>query len=309
MACSVDDILTTAFDDLGPLRRPVMLVALRGWFDAAQAAAESLRVVVGHHRSTIVASIDPDQFFDFTQERPLIIFGDDEVEVNWPANDFEVIRPSVGVHDIVVLNGVEPHLRMATFADAVVTVAETLGCEAVITVGALADATPHSRRPTVTGSTTNDELASALGLTRPSYEGITGVAGVLQARLDRSGIPAISLRVGVPHYLNGTRHPASSAALVEQLARVLGLAPDTAELHAEVEQRRRMHDEIVADDPKLKLYVGHLERRYDRQLEATVPRADDLAAQFEQFLREHTSPEDPDDPENPEDPEDPNLGR
>ena len=60
-------------------------------------------------------------------------------------------------------------------------------------VGWGAEAIPHSRTPPVTGSTATADLAQRLGLVAPSYQGITGVAGVLQAELEARAIPAVSL--------------------------------------------------------------------------------------------------------------------
>ena len=291
----VEEILTTAFDTLGELHDPIMVLSLRGWFDATGVASDALDVIALGHPAPVVASIDPDPFFDFTQERPTVeIDDDDQRTVVWPANEFRLLRRAGSGHDLVVLRGVEPHLRFGLFADAVVEVANQLDCDAVITVGAAADGTPHTRRPAVVGSTTNHHLAKVLGLSRPRYQGITGLVGVLQERLESAGIPSISLRVGVPHYLSNAKHPASTAALVEQLARILGLSPDITELHSEVDLWRAMHDEAVDDDPPAQAYVSHLEQAHDRDVEANIDSAEDLGAAFETFLRDlHRGPDEP----------------
>ncbi|MEO7369888.1 MAG: PAC2 family protein, partial [Ilumatobacteraceae bacterium] len=186
----------------------------------------------------------------------------------------------------VVLAGVEPHLRYATFADSVIEVARLSKCEVVVTVGAVADTIPHTRPPLVVGSTTNESLLSALALSPPRYEGITGLVGVLQERLDRAGIPAISLRVGVPHYLGRAQHPQSSIALLHHLHHVLGVPVRTERLASEAARRRVLHDEAVADDEQAGAYVAMLEREYDQRAEEVIPTGDDLAADFERFLRE-----------------------
>ena len=65
----------------------------------------------------------------------------------------------------------------------------TTGAELVITLGAMADAVPHTRPPLVKGSSTTAALAARLGLDRPSYQGPTGLIGVLHDRLDRERHP------------------------------------------------------------------------------------------------------------------------
>jgi hypothetical protein len=138
----------------------------------------------------------------------------------------------------------------------------------------------------VVGSSTNDGLVRALGLSRPQYEGITGLVGVLQQRLDTAGIPAVSLRVGVPHYLGNAKHPMSSAALLRHLEHVLGVPTAHAELSEDAMRWRTLHDEAVAEDDHAASYVAMLEHEHDRRMEAAMPSADDLAAEFEKFLRE-----------------------
>ena len=39
------------------------------------------------------------------------------------------------------------------------------------------------------GSSTNAGLAAALGLSRPQYQGPTGLLGVLHEQLDQAGLP------------------------------------------------------------------------------------------------------------------------
>ncbi|MFZ4719286.1 MAG: PAC2 family protein [Ilumatobacteraceae bacterium] len=286
-------VLTTAFDGLAPLHQPIMVLALRGLFDIAEVATDAVDTLADGRVAPVVASIDPDPFYDFTQERPQVVMDHAEMRmVIWPDNEFRVARFPGYAHDLVLLSGVEPHLRYATFADAIIEVAQALGCEVVVTLGAAPEAVPHSRPPMVVGSSTNDGLVRALGLSRPQYQGVTGLVGVLQERLDRAGIPAVSLRVGVPHYLGNAKHPQSSAALLRHLEHVLGVPTGHADLAEDAMRWRSLHDEAVAEDDNASAYVAMLEQDYDRRVEAAMPSADDLAAEFEKFLREQRDDED-----------------
>lgn len=281
---SAADVLEFRPDDVGPLDRPVLLVGLEGWFDAAGAATQAVNAFVSADNALTVGSLDPDPFYDFTQQRPQVTIDDEIREIVWPSNEF-VLQRGDGHRDVIGLIGVEPHLHWRTYVDAIVTVSTALRCEAVVTVGSNAEALPHTRIPPVTGSTANAELARRLGLVAPSYEGITGIAGVLQADLETRRVPAISLRVGVPHYLMNAEHPQSAAALVRHLSHVLDV-PTTLDLGDQIRQWRDVHDEIVGGDDQLKMYVRMLEAEFDRRAEAAIPTADDLGDEFESFLRE-----------------------
>lgn len=283
----VDEVLTTHTEGLAPLRRPIMVVALSGWFDASGAATGALEWLLRDRVAPVVASIDCDPFYDFTQERPEVWIDDDEArQVRWPTNEFRIARFPGGARDLVILTGVEPHVRWSTYCECITVMATRIGCDVVVTIGASADTLPHTRVPPVVGSSTNDELVRRLALGRPQYQGITGVIGVLHERLEKLRIAAISLRVGVPHYLGNAQHPKSSAALLRHLEHVLGVPTGHAEMDGEIERWQSLHDEAVAEDSQAEAYVLTLERQFDHRAEANLPTAEDLAAQFEAFLRD-----------------------
>ena len=285
----VDEVLDFSADEVGALDRPVMLVGLEGWCAVGSAATQAVEAFTSSDRSVVVGELDPDPFYDFTQQRPHVTIDDGIREITWPTNEF-IVQRNQGDRDVVALVGVEPHLYWHTYVDAIVSVARSLGCEAVVTVGSSAEAIPHTRTPPVTGSTADPDLARALGLVAPSYQGITGVAGVLQATLEQQDIPAVSLRVGIPHYLMNAEHPQATAALTRHLSHVLGVPTDAdiaEQMSEQISSWRDVHDEVTSNDHQLTMYVRMLEAEFDRRAEAAIPSADDLAADFEKFLRGH----------------------
>jgi proteasome assembly chaperone (PAC2) family protein len=284
---NISDVLDADWDAVGPLRDPVLVVALRGWFDVAGVATGALEWSVQDRDVVVVGSIDPDPFFDFTQERPETYLDEDgDRHIRWPENDFVVARFPEGSRDLVLMSGVEPHLQWTTFADCIVECARKLKCEVVVTVGATADGVPHTRSPHVVGSSTNTALARRLGLSRPQYQGPTGVVGVIHERLEREGITGVSLRVGVPHYLANAQHPKSSAALLRHLEHVLGVPTAHGDMYEEIQRWEELHDAAVEGDDQTLSYLTILEDEYDRRTEETVVSGESLAAEFEKFLRE-----------------------
>ena len=284
---NISEVLDADWEAVGPLRDPVLVVALRGWFDVAGVATGALEWSVQDRDVVVVGSIDPDPFFDFTQERPETYLDEDgDRHIRWPENDFVVARFPEGSRDLVLMSGVEPHLQWTTFADCIVECARKLKCEVVVTVGATADGVPNTRSPHVVGSSTNTALARRLGLSRPQYQGPTGVVGVIHERLEREGITAVSLRVGVPHYLANAQHPKSSAALLRHLEHVLGVPTAHGEMYEEIQRWEELHDAAVEGDDKTLSYLTILEDEYDRRTEETVASGESLAAEFEKFLRE-----------------------
>ena len=293
MPITVDEVLERYWEGIAPLRNPVLLVALQGLFDIGSVATSALDWMLKERDWTVVADIDPDPFFDFTQARPEVYNDEDgERQVRWPENEFVVVRYPEGTRDLVVLNGIEPHLAWPTFADCVIDVVRGLGVELVVSLRAAAEQVPHTRVPFVVGSTTNQDLAARLGLTMPRYQGPTGVAGVLLEALDRAAVPNVSLRVGVPHYLMNAEHPKSAAALLQHLQHVLGVPTDHANLVEEIGRWQELHDSSVDDDPQALGYIAMLERRHDQMTERMMPSGDDLAAELEAFLRSNDENDD-----------------
>lgn len=286
------DALTLAVDDAPALSDPVLLVALGGWFDAAGAATSALRHVVGGSNSVVVGEIDPDPFYDFTVARPSIENVDGERRIAWPANVFRAVRTPTQYRDLVGLDGIEPHVGWPSYVACVVTAIERLGVRLVVTLGAVADTTPHTRPPAVIGSTTDRELATAFGLSGPSYQGPTGVIGVLHRALEAQRVPSVSLRVGVPGYLPEGEHPRSVAALVAHTAHVLGV-PLPVDLDESIRMWDDAHNAWVARNDRLRGYVELLEEHYDSRIEQAVADTD-LATDFEELLSDETEPREDD---------------
>ena len=269
------------------LRSPILVTAWDGWFDvggAATGAVEAMRGPDANH----LASIDADEFFDFNERRPNLRIGPHGRRiVEWPSNDVHCLALDNRERDLVFLEGVEPHLRWRTFVDAVLEVVERLDVKLVVTLGAMIAEVPHTRPPTITGSTTDAELGKLLRLDQPSYQGPTGIVGALHQRLDAADIPAVSLRASVPHYVSGAPNPKASRALLERFERVTGLPTHWAKLDKETLQWESQVNEAMTENDEIVQYVRALEQRYDTQAESSLPTSDDLAAEFERFLRQH----------------------
>ncbi len=281
----MDEKRELTWTDRPELDRPVMIVGLQGLFDAANAATDAIVRLGELHGAEGFAAVDPEHFFDFTQERPIVRFDDDGRRViDWPENRLAAaVVPSS--NDLVLLAGVEPHLRWRTFCGHLLDVAQGTGVEMVVTLGAMAGMAPHTRPLGVVGSATSTELATRLGLGRPSYEGPTGVVGALHDLLDRAGIPVISLRVSVPHYVPGPPNPEATRSLLARLELVTGIPTDHELLDQAAHDWRARVDAAVADDEDMRAYVEQLERQVD-EADDILPSGDDLAAQLQAFLRE-----------------------
>lgn len=274
------------WNDEVTLRRPVLLLAFEGLFDAAESATDALQWIRERSDSTDLAEIDPEIFFNFHETRPVVRFNDDGRRVlDWPSTRLWACRTESS-RDLLVMSGVEPQLRWRTFADHVLDVVRRSRAEIVVTVGAMVSMVPHTRPFPITGSAADPELARRLNLDRPSYTGPTGVVGVVHDRLDRSEVPIMSIRAAVPHYVPGPPNPKATQALLRRIEQTTGVATGYEELDGAVAEWAQRVDQAVASDPESAHYVERLERQVDSN-EETLPSGDDLAAELEAFLRDH----------------------
>jgi proteasome assembly chaperone (PAC2) family protein len=286
-------------DDLVWEREPaampsILVVAFAGWFDAAFAATTAVDHLIDHTGASRLAHIDGERFIDAQQVRPQVTLEEGTTRrILWPENVVHATggratdtSPTGGESALVLISGVEPHYAWRDFAHLVIDVSERTTSTVIVTLGASASQTPHTRIPIVHASSTNPELATRFGLNRPRYQGITGILGVLHAEFDAQGIPAISMQVGVPHYATGTPNPKAALALLRNLEHVTGIPTGSAVLDDQVAEWEQMVDDAIAESPEAASYVPQLEARYDQEAAASIPSSDDLAAEFERYLRE-----------------------
>jgi proteasome assembly chaperone (PAC2) family protein len=277
--------------DRPKLRSPALVVAFKGWNDAGEAATAALTFLIESFEATQVAWIDPEDFYDFTAVRPMVRLSEGRTRViEWPDNRFHAARIAGAEHDLILFQGVEPSLRWRGFNKLLIDTARELGAERVITLGALLADVPHSRPVPMTGIASNQELVQRLGFERSTYEGPTGIVGVLHHACAEAGIPSVSLWASVPHYVAAAPNPKAALALIRSFEGVLGVAVEARDLEESAEDYERQVSAAVASDPDVKSFVERLEQSMDEALDDApperIPSADTIARDFQRFLRQ-----------------------
>jgi proteasome assembly chaperone (PAC2) family protein len=275
------------WDSRPNLRRPVLIAAFEGWNDAAESASAAVDYLGNAWDERIFASIDPEEFYDFTVVRPQVRLIDGSMrEIDWRTTKFAATAPPASDRDVVLAHGIEPNNRWRAFCDNVVGVAQELDIELVLTLGALAAEVPHTRDVQVTGTGSDPELIEALDLRRSRYEGPTGIVGVLHTRFAAAGIKSASLWAAVPHYVSQQPSPKATLALARRAADIVGASLDTTDLEIAAASYERQVDDMIEADEDIAAYVHGLERVIDNGETMDDPDRFDIAAQAERFLRE-----------------------
>jgi len=275
--------------DLPHLRSPVMVCAFRGWNDAAASASTALTAVASSLEAEPLASIDSEDFFDFQSTRPTISMDEGQTRrIDWPENSFFAVRVPSADRDLVLLDGTEPNLRWRTFSETIATVADALGVEMVITLGALIAEVSHTLPVPITGLASSAELVEELELERSNYEGPTGIVGVVHDLCRQSGIDSASLWAAVPHYVAAVPNPKAALALLRRLEGLTGIAVEASELEEETTDYEEQIGRAVAANPEIEELVTRIEAEQADLLddEGELPNADTLAREFQRFLRQ-----------------------
>ncbi|MGW4401444.1 PAC2 family protein [Amycolatopsis nivea] len=268
--------------------RPIMILAFEGWNDAGDAASQAIEHLQLSWDATPLAEIEPDDYYDFQVSRPTVKMVDGITRrVEWPTTRLSVCRPEGFDRDLVLVQGPEPNMRWRKFCAEIVEHVQELDVSMVVALGALLADTAHTRPVPVTGSAYDKDTASKYRLEVNSYQGPTGIVGILQDYCVQAGIPAVSIWAAVPHYVSHPPSPKATLALLHKLEDVLDVEIPLGALPEQAEEWQQTVSEMADEDEEISEYVRSLEERGDAETDFTMEEVsgDKIAAEFERYLR------------------------
>ena len=242
--------------DLRPeVDRPTLVMAFSGWSDAGSAASNAVQYLSSQLAAQTFATIDGEEFFDFTVQRPLVRVDDQQIrQLTWPCYEF------ASAQNFVFSVGPEPHLRWRTFCSAVLRVAEELRVERVVLLGAFLAEVSYTDPVPLTGFSSDPALLERLKVSPTSYQGPTGIVGALADGFRQKGFPLLSLWGAIPHYIAGTPNPRGALALLLKLREWIDLPIDTAPLEAAAATFQSQLLEAVEGNSQLSEYIRGLKK-------------------------------------------------
>lgn len=267
-----------------------LLVAFEGWHDAAEAASGALKYIGEQLDVELVASVDPEDYYDFQFSRPMVTLdADGKRELTWPTA--ELLRPSrdvIAEHpefaSVYLLVGNEPARRWKTFTDEIVEFVVDAEIDHVIFLGAQLADVPHTRPITITTTSQNELARNTLNLERSHYEGPVGIMSVLGMAFEKTGIPTMALWASVPHYVQNAPSPKATLSMLIEIERYLQIEFDHGSLADEAFTWERSIDELAEGDDDMAGYIEQLESTRDA-LDSEAAQGEALAQEFEKFLK------------------------
>jgi hypothetical protein len=273
----------------------LLVVAFEGWNDAGEAASGLARRIVEALELTELRELDGERYVDYQFNRPNV--GSDENGergIQWPrivwygperpgtiltgANGTQVQR------DVHVLVGPEPSRTWRGFSAEILDLADVHGIDAVVFVGAMLADVPHTRPISVYVSSENAGVRAAYDVEKSSYEGPTGILGVLSDIMDRSGLPTLQLWASVPHYVHNSPSPKATLSLLDKIEELTDVTVPRGSLVDDAAEWEQGIDALAADDEDMAGYISQLEQARDT-VDSPEASGDAIAQEFEQYLR------------------------
>jgi hypothetical protein len=223
----------------------------------------------------VVAELDPEPYYDFQVNRPeAVLLEDGSRGLEWPGT--RVLRARVHGRTVLLVDGTEPSMRWRAFCAELLGIAREHHVGRLFTLAALLTDVPHTRPIPVSVTVQEQSRAQAWGLDVSTYEGPTGIVGVLQHEAVAAGLAGVSLWAAVPHYVAQPPNPKSTLALLGRLEDLTGLSSPVSE--------QRGVDDLAQEDEEIAEYVSQLEQARDT---AELPEAsgEAIAREFERYLR------------------------
>ncbi|MSQ36131.1 MAG: PAC2 family protein [Dehalococcoidia bacterium] len=297
-----DPALLRRLRPLDPQRAPLFVAAFVRKNGFYTTAAASLAHFAAAHGGEAVAELAPDGFFDFTVAPPSVRLDAGKRVIDWPQNRVLRIAAREGGRDVLVLAGLEPHLRWESGALALLELMREAGARELLVLRSWPAPVPHTRPVVLRLTTDESALAEGLGLTPVAfeYEGPVDFGGLLAAMHEASGGTSASLAAIVPNYLGIAPNPAALIALTEALDRLLGTRTALDEVRTRATEIRERADEELGRSEQMREAVERMETEYealaaragapppDVDGDGELPSPDDLLGDVERFLRGDT---------------------
>jgi proteasome assembly chaperone (PAC2) family protein len=239
------------------LRRPRAIIAFEGWNDACEAASGAAAYILGNYGvDEPFASIEPEEFFDFQEHRPTVhIDGGGTRQLSWPDTRFYAVSRPMASNDLIVVIGEEPSFRWKTFSRHITKVLSDCDVEEVVLLGAFIGDVAHTPPVPLAGVAVDPEIVPLWGLIPSTYEGPTGIVGVMLEACREAGLRAVSIWAATPHYLAANANPKTMLALVRKSVELLELDVDTRKLARVESEFSSRVDEAIASNGDLAEYI------------------------------------------------------
>ncbi len=271
----------------------VLVQSLRGFIDAGKVGRLVCEHILSLSEPVRLATFDIDEFLDYRSRRPEMTFSVNE----WTGYDepylaIDMVRDAED-RAFLLLHGSEPDVRWEAYIRAVKGAVEKLGVGLTAGAHGIPMGVPHTKPLQSTIHGTRQDLL-------PDTSGMFGTVTVpasaqnlLEYRFGQWGMDAVNVAVHVPYYVAQSALPQAAQHALSHLEGLTGLSLSPERLdEAAVAASTEIASQMV-DSEEVQALVATLEEQYEVMeaarrdgipLDRPLPTADELGAEFEQFL-------------------------
>lgn len=263
--CQTSNMLSDAFqiEHLPELEEPLLIAGFEGWGNALDVSRGMVEYLIGKMNARIFGKIDPDLFFRFDENRPIVKIQDGLLKkLSPPGGFFYATEKASAGRDLIFLKATEPTLRWFQFTDALVSLCKKIGVKTVFLLGSMYDNVLHTDT-IVSASVTHKALLPGLiekKVTAVSYEGPGAIHSLISKASKQKGIECISLWCHCPYYLQGTTHFGLLSHLGSLLASLGGFDFDRSELETTWKTLTKEIQGIIDKSPELQGMIKDLRK-------------------------------------------------
>ena len=283
--------------DSRSLHGRTLLVTLGAFSDAGSAQDLLADHLLNTLSSRVVGRLDLDQVYDYAGRRP---------EVTLELDHFDGYeKPEILLHEVTdpdgeaffLLTGPEPSFQWERVASALRIVVDQLGIERTLMAQSFPAPVPHTRELPVTRFAGDPDSIEVRRTMPGTFRLRAPFTALLTIRLAESGHEVVGLVAHVPQYLHEMSYPDAAIALLAAVGEEKGPRLPVDALEAQAIPIRETVAAQIAAQEQLQEMVAGLEHQYDRMITSgagtEVPRAEDIAAEVEQYLAGFTEDDAP----------------
>ena len=247
-------------DHLPKLNDPLFIAGFDGWGNALDISRGMVDYMIQKKSAKLFAKIDPDIFYRFDENRPLVDIEDGLLKKIYPPGGFFYFT-SEG-RDIIFMKAIEPNLRWFHFVDIMLSLCQKTGVKTIIGLGSMYDNVLHTDT-IVSALASSEELLAKVkeqNVITINYKGPGSIHSTIQHEAKKRGFDCLNLWCHCPYYLQGTTHFGLLSHLGALLSSLGGFELDTEDLENSWKELSKQIQGIIDNNPELQGMINDLRK-------------------------------------------------
>ena len=250
-------------DYLPDLKDPLLIAGFDGWGNALDVSKAMISLLIRKLDAQPFATINADLFYRFDESRPFVEIQEGHLKgLSLPGGSFFAAGPRDDQKAIVLLGAMEPQLRWITFAEALISLCETLKIRTIITIGSMYDSVLHTDR-IISGIASSEAALQELikkGVIPINYHGPSAIHSTIHSEALKRGLSCLSLWCHCPYYLQGATHFGLLSELSMLLSDLGGFKLDSRELEESWKELARQINGLLEKNPELQAMIQEIRK-------------------------------------------------